>query len=585
MFCVTKHQFHIFKGNKDKIISFALESCSTHCYNDKTEEKMEKIENTIEINKNENNNENNLTNKNLDTNLNSKKSNINQNEEKAKSSQNSQVVQNQKIKEKRKGKLKDNNIFRYSIIAFSILVMTFFRFIPTNGSLSQSGMAVIGVFLGTLLLWLTISIDWPSILCILFLGTIDGLTFKSLFMSSFGSDTFVFLLCTFICTYALSTTSIIKKISVWFITNKLSRKGAWWFVVMYTFSIILLGMFISPSVLFVVLLPILNEIYNKCNIEKGSKLGAMLMIILAFSVSISSGMTPIAHVFPIISLGIYENLTGLTISYAKYILLAIPVGLISSILMLVIFRFVLRPDMSKLKSENLSEIENTEKLNKRDIAILIVFVCMVLLWIVPSLLQNILPGVYKTINGFGTAFPALIGVVIMSILKIEDKPLVSIGEACKKGVPFSSLIMCAGTLALSSAITNDTIGIKLLLVNNMSSLLSGFSPILLLIIFALWAMIQTNVSSNMVTATLVTTIAVPILQSINAGFIFPATVVVIGMLSAFAFATPPSMPHIAIAASSEYANTKSVFVYGIILALVSVIVSVCVCYGLGILIF
>lgn len=502
--------------------------------------------------------------------------------------ENTEFSQNSVIKNKEtKGnsKLKDNNIFRYSIIAISILIMTFFRFIPTGGELSQSAMAVIGVFLGTLLLWLTISIDWPSILCILFLGTINGLTFKSLFMSSFGSDTFVFLLCTFICTYALSTTNIIKKVSVWFITNRLSKKGPWWFIVMYTFSIIFLGMFISPSVLFVVLLPILNEIYNKCNIEKGSKLGAMLMMILAFGVSISSGMTPIAHVFPIISLGIYEQLTGIAISYAKYMAIAIPVGLVSSILMLVMFRFILRPDMSKIKSENLSEIEKSEKLTKRDISILVIFICMVLLWIVPSLIQNILPGVYKTINGFGTAFPALIGVVAMSIIKVDNKPLVSIGEACKKGVPFSSLIMCAGTLALSSAITNDSIGIKLFLINNMSSVLSNLSPILLLIIFSLWAMIQTNVSSNMVTATVVTTIAVPILQSINAGIVLPVTVIIIGMLSAYAFATPPSMPHIAIASSSEYANTKNMFEYGTILAFISVVVAVGVGFGIGSLIF
>lgn len=31
--------------------------------------------------------------------------------------------------------------------------------------MTQSAMRVIGIFLGTLLLWLTVSIDWPSLLC------------------------------------------------------------------------------------------------------------------------------------------------------------------------------------------------------------------------------------------------------------------------------------------------------------------------------------------------------------------------------------------------------------------------------------
>lgn len=483
-------------------------------------------------------------------------------------------------------KLKDNNIFRYSIIALSLAIMIVAMCLPAIGELSSSAISVIGIFVGTLILWLTISIDWPSLLCILMLGLVDGLSFKSLFSSSFGSDTFVFLLCTFIFTYSLSTTNIIKKVSVWFITNKFSKKSPWHFVTMYTFSIILLGMFISPSVLFVILLPILEEILRKCEVEKGSKLGTMLMLTLAFAVSISSGMTPIAHVFPIISMGIYTNVTGATIGYAQYMAIAIPVGILTTILMLVVFRLFLRPDMSKLKTENLDKIEKTEKLTKRDILILSIVMLVILLWVLPSLLQSVWPQFYSLFNGYGTAFPAIIGVVLMSIIKCENKPLVSVGEACKKGVPFSSLIMCAGTLALSSAITSDAVGLKAFLTDNMSTLLVDLLPYALLVIFAFWATLQTNVSSNMVTATVVTTIAVPILQSTGAGgAILPTTVVVIGMLSAYAFATPPSMPHIAIAASSDYATTKDTLTYGSILGIIAVLLSISVGYAIGLMVF
>ena len=96
-------------------------------------------------------------------------------------------------------------------------------------------------------------------------------------------------------------------------------------------------MVISPSVLFVVLLPILEEIYQVAKIEKGSKLGGMLMMGLAFCVSISSGMTLITHIFPIISLGICEQISGITINYGSYMTIAIPIGIILTILM--IFNF------------------------------------------------------------------------------------------------------------------------------------------------------------------------------------------------------------------------------------------------------
>ena len=62
------------------------------------------------------------------------------------------------------------------------------------------------------------------------------------------------------------------------------------------------------------------------------------MLGLAFTVSISSGMTPIAHVFPILAM----NAANITISPIAYMGLAIPVGLVTFLLMLVVFRIFLK---------------------------------------------------------------------------------------------------------------------------------------------------------------------------------------------------------------------------------------------------
>ncbi|MBO7508352.1 MAG: SLC13 family permease, partial [Clostridia bacterium] len=94
-----------------------------------------------------------------------------------------------------------------------------------------------------------------------------------------------------------------------------------------------------------------------------------------------------------------------------------------------------------------------------------------------------------------------------------------------------------------------------------------------------------NLSSNMVTATLVSAVANTLLLGISSTLIIPAVISIIGMLSAFAFATPPSMPHIAIASSSEWSNTKDVFVYGFVVAIISVVLAVVFGYFIGILVF
>ncbi len=62
-------------------------------------------------------------------------------------------------------------------------------------------------------------------------------------------------------------------------------------------------------------------------------------------------------------------------------------------------------------------------------------------------------------------------------------------------------------------------------------------------LFCFWAAVQTNLSSNMVTVSVVTAIAVPVCLvlggSVNAAAVCS---LYLGLLASYAFATPPAMP-------------------------------------------
>ena len=340
----------------------------------------------------------------------------------------------------------------------------------------------------------------------------------------------------------------------------------------------LLGLFISPSVLFVIILPILNEIFELANIQKDDRIAKALMMGLAFTVSISSGMTPIAHVFPILAM----NAANITVSPIAYMGMAIPVGLITFLLMILMFRIFVKIPENKLNKVDVSILKKQlTKVDSKDVLTLAIFGFVILLWIIPSLLKNISPEFYNTINQYGTAMPPLLGTLLLCIIRVKGEPLCKIDEAFKKGVPWGSLIMCAATLVLGSALTNDAVGIKSFLQTSLSPHLKSLPALCLLIIFVVWAAIQTNLSSNMVTATLVATIAASIITSTTMSLNLNATICLIGMMASFAFATPPSMPHIAIAAGSDYCSTKDVLIYGTALMLISIIVAVFIGYPIG----
>ena len=451
----------------------------------------------------------------------------------------------------------------YIVIALSLVL--FFRFLPAPKGLSVSGMHVIGTFLGVLLLWITIGIDWPSLLCLASLAFIPSMGVETILQKSFGNSTFAFLLFTFMCTYAISKTGFIRRIALAFVTSKIAKKGPWQMAISFLAAVIIIGCFMSPTVLYFIMLPILEEIYNVLGLKKGDKFASMLAMGLVFCTSLSSGMTPIAHVFPVLSIGVYETAAKTTVSYANYMAFAIPTGILFFIALMLVFRFMLNPSVKELKNMDQNKFEALKsQIPSSDIKeklILLIFALVVVLWVAPGIIKPSFPHAAAFINKYGTAMPPLLGVVLMSIIRVEGKSLLNFNEAMTKGVSWPSLIMAASTLAIGAAMTDKKIGLTTFLTSSIKPITHNMPVILLIILFVTWAAIESNLSSHMVSAQLVATIAVPVALA-STGFNAQAIACVIGMVVSFGSATPPSMPYVAVAGASGWTDAMELIKYG-----------------------
>lgn len=480
--------------------------------------------------------------------------------------------------------MKNTNVTlsRSLIIIISLIVIFLFKYIPAPSGMKQAGMGVLGIFIACLILWLTISIDWPSLLAICAIGLMPEIGFKSILANSFGDVTFTFLLATFLCTYALSETPLLRRCAFGFITSPLAKKGPWQFVISFFAAVIVVGSFTSPTVLFILFLPILEEINSILNLKKGDKIAEMLMLGLVICTSISSAMTPIAHVYSIMAMGFYQKATGLTIGYAEYMGFAIPVGIICVILMLAVFKIIFKPDLSTISNVDISSLKHDLKpMDAREKMTLSIFMIVVALWVFPSILKPLAPEFFNKISAYGIAMPPILGVILLSIISIKGEPLLNFAKGMKNGIPWSSLIMAIGTLAIGFAMTDEKIGLSKYLVDILGPKLIGMEPLVLIFIFTLWTAIQTNLSSDLVTVTVVTAVAIPILVSTNGAVNTAAVVSIIGMMSSYAFATPPAMPHVAIAIGSGWVRAASLLKYGAILMVISVIVTVVIGYPIA----
>ena len=278
-----------------------------------------------------------------------------------------------------------------SILA-ALLCIIGFRFLPAPSGMTSSAMQVLGIFIGALILWLTLSIDWPSLLALAALVTVPELTMGSVLANSLGNSTVAFLLFTFMCTYAISKTSFVKRCAILFISSRIARRSPWCFLILYCASILVIGLVMSPSVVFVIYLPILRAICEELELRQDDRLANALMLGQLFSSAISCGMTPIAHVFPIMAIGFYQNATGTSVSYIHYMAFAVPVGLLCFAAMLLLFRFVLRPDLSCVSRLDFDALKRSvTPADRREKATLIIFFLVVAMWVLPEFIEPILP--------------------------------------------------------------------------------------------------------------------------------------------------------------------------------------------------
>ncbi|MBQ3552641.1 MAG: anion permease [Clostridia bacterium] len=459
---------------------------------------------------------------------------------------------------------------KYIKIAIAALFMFFFRYLPIDIGLSADAMQMLGIFIGAIILWLTVAIDYTSVLVLFALCLLPGVSTADVLQNSLGNSTIAFLIFSFMLTYALSETGFLSRCALFFINNSFAKKSIWRFIFMYFAAILVIGSFIAPTVVFLLFFALAKEIYEMLGLKKGDPTAKVMMIGTAIITSISCAMTPIAHTFPLMALGYYEAETGLSISYLDYLKIGIPVGIaLFALTFMVLYTcFKKRVSSSGVTPEG-AVFENKGKMSGREIFSLVVFILVVICWIS----TGIFPKELAALNALGTSVPAMVGVVLLCAVNIGGKPVMQFRDAITKGVSWSSIMLCAATLAVGKYLTSAEFGITSALSGLLTPVFGDVSVAVMLLIVVGATIIMTNLMSNIVTTTVMYNIVSPViggLMAIGVGLPLPIATIVIGMSASLAYATPPAIAHIAIAAGSEWATPKDMLKYGGVMSILSI---------------
>ncbi len=469
-----------------------------------------------------------------------------------------------------------------------LAIIAIFWFVPAPAPLTAIGMKVIGIFIGTVLLLSTVDTVWPAILAVILLGRSGVTNVNGAIAGTLGNWIIYFILMSFVMTYALNESGFTDRLVAKFMSMKFVSKSPWTF----TLSMATIGLIITcfidqvPATAF--MLAFANKVYEELGYDKKDAYPHVANIMVIYGVNIGGAMTPISHALAILGIGVYESVTGATMSLFSYLAFGVPTGIVLFVLLSVAVRLVSwkKLDLSKFEDFDVQRVLKKQgKMELRELITVIVFFGTVVMWMLPGVAGMFTNAAWvSTINDFGITFWAILAVVLMSVLSVNDKPIINLKEVVNGHINWGILFFIAIGCYLGTALSTESTGVNAWITANITPLTQAVSPIIVVFILTAASEILTNFASNTSTVTVMTSVGAALALASN-GAINPIGISLCTIMAgSCAYLMPSSFATIAMLHGNEWSDSKKVYVYGIIMMIVTSIVITFVGYNVGCLV-
>ena len=481
----------------------------------------------------------------------------------------------------------------YIKAVIGIAIMLFFGLIPAPSPITQPGMVLLGQFIGLIFLWTTVDMVWPTFAAIVCFGFIATDIYPNSFalasvyeagMQSIGNWCVIIALSLLIFCEVLNETGIIRRIALWFLTRRTAKKSPWGFTFMFLLAGFVVGMFMDCTASQLLLFALATEIFELLNIKTDDMWAKVISIGITFAIVFAFGATPICHTMPILFMGIYSAIAGVSVNWLGYMLIAVPIAIVMFLLLFAFLRYFVKPDMSKLKNIDFEKIEALKAgpMSAKEKFVVVVSICLVFVWILPGFLSVLAPqsAIYQFLDRITMLTPLLVVLVLFSIVRFDDKPVLDIPKCCSK-VNWMVVFLLAGIMMIASAMGESTTGISDWVMNIVAPLFSGLSPFVLVALMCVISVVMTNIANNIPVGIVLITIGVPLCLQMNINPFIVA--VAISFCANQAFTIPPAFVPVGTVYAFPYGGGKYTLRWGIVIAIVTIIVSVILLYPLGML--
>ena len=444
------------------------------------------------------------------------------------------------------GKPKKNLGWLHILIGLAIIV--FFWSVPPFEPITKLGMRCVGAFLGMVYLWSTADTMWPSLLGLFLFGIAgyDAGGFNGVWLNAVGNYTVLLTLFAMVLFGAVDEVGDTKYIARWFLTKKIFKGRPYVFIVVFYACCFAVAALVSPITSLIILWPISLGLMNTLGIERCDKIWRYFFVGMFLVSTLAQPFFPFmgAQLVPISAFRGMTTAMGtpMDIPMLPYMLTDLIMTTIVVAIYLVILKFVVRVDVSKLKAVDPAMIEvqmQLPKMNFQQKAYLYMIPLYLIMLLVPNFIKD--NAVADFLNLLGPLGVTVFWVVLFVVVKYNGKPLLDFKEVAYKQFNWGIFFMIAAAVYGANSLSNNATGVVQFLIKVLNPLLGGQPELIFVALMFTVALIITNFANNAAMAVVLLPVAITFSNQLG---IDPIPVVMGIILMVFvAMLTPAASPH------------------------------------------
>lgn len=479
------------------------------------------------------------------------------------------------------------NVKYYILSLIGVAIMLFFGYLPPIGTITPLGMKVLGIFLGAIWCFSTVGCFWPALLSLILFGTSGlyegGVT--AAFTAAFGSDTWLFVLFVLVFAAMVNNSGASRVIANWMASRKFAQGKPWVISGMLLTIAYVIGALISVTPGIIIPWAILYVMCEGYGYKPHDKYPTAMVVAITFASLMGHSALPFkaAAVMYMNALSTATE-AAITVDYARFTLLCIPLTYVAALSALIPIRFLFRVDVSAIRNSSYSFTSDETRFNgEQKVVVLFMAAFFILLF---------LPGIFTSAGGFigwlkaigSTATCVLLLIVAGVIMKKDGSSFLNLAKTFKDGVPWETMMILAFAVVATSAMTNSACGIS----DAISGLLNpvfggGASSAVFIFLVLLLSAVITNFIGNLVVGLMFVPIVASMAASAAEAQILVVALAVTTNMSLF---LPSASPLAALLHSNtEWCTPNDVYKYTWPIVVLAVVLDFVLCLTLGNLIF